>query len=406
MNSLMPGRIPADLAEIQGLYGSFSFPERLLQKIWLKREFNYAAARTTSGVRVQIIHPGKWNQLGGPDFKQARLRFDDGPEVIGDVELHLRAPDWDAHAHARDVAYADVVLHVVLFWPDPGHVTRGMGGREIPIVPLLPLLHHDLEEYAADEAVETLSNRPTARLTNELALHPPADLRALLKRYAEARWRQKAHFAWVRYQKLGWTSACHFAALEVLGYRYNRAPMVRIATRWDLHAWAEGRVDLEEVLRSEIDNWSVQGVRPANHPRNRLRQYAAWTLARPDWPSRLTAWWQELPQLDVDAATRSVRREQRFAELRQHVAAGVCGGAIGGSRLDNLVCDAFLPLIAAQAENQMGYAWWFHWFCGDMPPFVNAGLRQLGVWDARVQPACHGLVQGLLGWLIEREVRR
>ena len=113
--------VPA-VAEIQGLYGPFSFPEKLLQKIWLRGDFNRAAAVTTDGRRVTVLQPGKWNRLGGPDFRGARLRLDDGPEFTGDVELHLRASDWAAHAHVADRAYDGVVLHVVLFQIGRAHV--------------------------------------------------------------------------------------------------------------------------------------------------------------------------------------------------------------------------------------------------------------------------------------------
>src|SRR3954449_10774487 len=94
-----------ELAEIQGLYGAFSFPEKLLQKIWLRGDFSRAAAVLTDGRAIRTVHPGKWNLLGGPDFRAARLCFGDGAEIVGDVEVHLHASDWDAHGHARDAAY-------------------------------------------------------------------------------------------------------------------------------------------------------------------------------------------------------------------------------------------------------------------------------------------------------------
>src|SRR5438067_657425 len=94
----------AELAEIQGLYGAFSFPEKLLRKIWLRGDFNRLAATTLEGERIRIVHPGKWNLLGGPDFRATRLAVGDGPERSGDVEVHLLASDWDAHGHARDRA--------------------------------------------------------------------------------------------------------------------------------------------------------------------------------------------------------------------------------------------------------------------------------------------------------------
>ena len=394
------------VAEIQGLYGPFSFAEKLLQKIWLRGDFDRAAARTTDGRAVQIRHPGKWNLLGGPDFRGARLRIGTGAETIGDVELHLHVADWDAHRHARDEAYDGVVLHVVLFPPEKNRVTRGVGGREIPVLALLPLLFHDLEEYAAEEAIEVMANRPMAGVPDELSGLGADELPALLRTRALARWRQKVHFARLRAQRLGWAAACHHAALEILGFRYNRAPMLRIASRFALEEWARGAVDPAEIFGAEAGAWSLQGVRPANHPRTRLRQYGAWTKARPDWPTRLKAMGDRLPAVESAAGTREVRRQHRFTALRALLADELCGRAISGPRFDTLVCDGFLPLLASAAERDGAmHAIWFHWFAGDLPPLVTNGLRELGVFSARAQPACHGVAQGLLGWLIERETQ-
>lgn len=396
----------ADLAEIQGLYGAFSFPEKLLQKIWLRRDFDVGAARMIDGRPLRIVHPGRWNLLGGPDFRQARLHFGDGPEVVGDVEVHLHAGDWDAHAHVRDPAYDNVVLHVVLFVPEPGHVTRGAHGREIPTFALLPLLHHALEEYAAEEALEELANRPSARLTNDLMVFSPEQVSTLFRAHARRRWRQKVHFARLRLDRLGWEAACHHAALEVLGYRFNRAPMLRIATRWPLGAWARGEVRVEDMFSAEAGTWSRQGARPANQPRARLGQYVSWTAARPNWPDRLVEIGGLLPVLEDSGATRERRRAQQLTGWRARLQWEICAGAVAGTRCDNLVCDAFLPLLAARGAALDRSGCWFHWFCGDLPPFVGTGLRQLGVCNGREQPLCHGFAQGLLGWLIEREVRR
>jgi hypothetical protein len=392
------------VAEIQGLYGSFSFAEKLLQKIWLRGDFHRAAAILSDGRRLRIVHPGKWNLLGGPDFADARLRFGDTAEreIHGDVEVHLRATDWDAHGHARDPAYDHVALHVVLFPPEPGYVTRGADGRAIPLLALLPLLHRALEEFAADEAVETLANRPLARVPDELGTLPANDCAALLHRHSNARWSEKVHYARLRVQRLGWEAACHHAALEILGYRFNRAPMLRIAGEWPLAKWAEGAMNPDAIFAADADGWSLQGVRPANHPRARLRQYAAWTRERPDWPSRVLELANGLPLTAVGVNTRDARRAEHFTLLRERIAAGICADAIGGTRLNNLICDGLLPLLAGKTtEDPEGV--WHHWFCGDLPPWLTSGLRQLGYFDGRAQPASHGIAQGLLGWFLARE---
>lgn len=406
MRSFSAGNTPA-VAEIQGLYGAFSFAEKLLQKIWLRGDFDRAAAVLSDGRSLRIVHPGKWNLLGGPDFADARLRFGDTAdrETRGDIEVHLRATDWDAHGHARDPAYDRVLLHVVLFPPESGHRTRGAGGRVIPVLALLPLLHRALEEFAADEAVETLANRPLARLPDELGTLPATECTALLHRHSAARWRQKVHYAQLRIKRLGWDAACHHAALEILGYRFNRAPMLRVAGEWPRDKWAEARVKPEVVFATETDGWSLQGVRPANHPRARLRQYAEWNCARPDWPARLIGRANTLPLPTAGDETRDTRRAKHLQQLRASIANEICADAMGGTRLNTLVCDGLLPLLATQTTSDLS-GLWHHWFCGDLPPWLTSGLRQLGYLDGRARPASHGIAQGLLGWFLARETCR
>jgi hypothetical protein len=391
------------VAEIQGLYGPFTFTERLLQKIWLRGEFDAAHALTEDGRPLRIVHPGRWNLLGGPDFRQARVRFG-SQEMTGDIELHLHAEDWAAHAHASDSAYDRVVLHVVLFPPAGGQARRA-DGTPIPTLVLLPLLLHDLEEYAAEDAVETLASRTDWRAAEELSRMPAAGARAVLLSQARERWRQKVRFARRRVERLNWEEACHHAALEILGYRFNRTPMLKIAGCAPLAEWAAARVDVGGLFAAEAGAWSLQGVRPANHPYLRLGQYAAWSLAQPEWPDRLLKLGQSLPVAtgeDDACATAAARRRMAMPVLRGRIAREIATEAVGGTRLDNLVCDGFLPLLAVKMESDL-FPFWFHWFVGDLPPRLGTILRSLGIFGGRDRPACHGMAQGLLGWMLARE---
>jgi len=392
------------VAEIQGLYGPFSFAEKLLQKIWLRGDFDHSHLATTDGRPLRIAYPGKWNLLGGPDFRGARLRFGEpgAVEIQGDVEVHLHARDWDTHAHARDPAYDRVVLHVVLFPPPAGHVTRRADGSAIAVVALLPLLHRGLEEFAADEAVELLANRPHTRLPEELGRLPAEEVEDLLRREATTRWQQKVRFAGLRVRTLGWEGACHHAGLEILGFRFNRAPMLRIAARWPLADWAAGRVGPDEAFGAETGRWSVQGVRPANHPRARLRQYARWVELRPDWPARVRRLASDLPKVELAGPTPEWRRTVRFTRWRERMGQELFAADGGGARRDTLICDGLLPLLTAESGWE-GEGWWFHWFPGDLPSIVKAGLRQLGYGDGRARPLSNGVAQGLLAWLLARE---
>ena len=399
------------VAEVQGLYGAFSFPERLLQKIWQRGDCDLSAARLGDGRDVRVRHPGKWNHLGGPDFSGARLIIG-GREITGDVELHLHARDWAAHGHADDPAYDGVVLHVVLF-PCEETQTRGSGGRDIPVLCLLPLLHHGLEEYAAEEAMEQLAGRPLHHAQEILGMLGNEELDTLLREEAARRWRSKVHFARERIRRLGWDGACHHAALEILGYRFNRAPMLSIATAYPLAEWTAGRVDPAAVFAelAEDGRWSLQGVRPLNHPRLRLQQYADWCVARPDWPARLR---EGAYVLSLAGSAESVnspnvgagewRRAVKLTGRREALKDGICAGAVGGSRLDNLVGDGFMPLLAAETGVDLGAAW-AGWYAGDAPAALASVLRGLGVFSGRDRPVAQGPLQGLLGWMLAHEAK-
>jgi hypothetical protein len=392
------------VAELQGIYGPYAFPEKLLQKIWLLGMFETRGARLIDGTVLDVLAPGRWNLLGGPDFRGARLRIG-GREVTGDIEVHFQAADWVRHGHDLDPAYGDVILHVVLFEPRRGVLPpRTVNGREVAQLVLLPWLHCSLEEFAADDAVEALTQQQTTRLAEALLELEPEMRQVRLRTAAEKRWKQKVHFAEVRIARLGWTEACHHTALEILGYRFNRAPMLAVAERFPLVNWLGHGASAAELWAAGGAGWQRQGVRPANNPRRRLEQYRAWVTVVPDWPERLRQW-ADSAALSVSEAELSavaqVRRDWKLAAWRDQVAERICGGALSGPRLDTLIGNGLLPLLAAQT----GCAAFARWFCGgagEVAPTILKALRLAGVCGAGAAPRHEGAVQGLLQLGLER----
>lgn len=396
------------VAELQGLDGAFSFAERLLQRIWRDGEFDQAQARTADGRTVRILYPGKWNGLGGPDFLNARLEID-GLPLTGDVELHLRASDWQAHGHASDPHYRKVILHVVLF-PPMTERTPCADGRTLPILALLPLLLRSLEEYADDDAVERLARHAFARASEALLALTVDQRLAELRRCATERWRAKLGFAARRVERLGWDAACHQSALEILGYRFNRGPMLALAAEHPLEEWLvpdPGGRRPESWFQDYAGRWNRQAVRPANHPLRRLKQYAGWIVATGFWPARLAQVAADLPGKVVadPADARVARRSAAFRGFQDGLSAQVCGGAVGGTRFHTLACDGLLPLAGARFPEKaevLGQIW-FAWTPGDLPETVFRWLAEMGL-SGRARPGlCQGLAQGLLGWIWREE---
>jgi hypothetical protein len=86
--------------------------EDFLHFIW---RFQYFRSKTLSLVDGQTLHvfsTGYQNFDSGPDFLEARLKIGE-IEWAGNVEIHIKASDWNKHTHQNDAAYNNVILHVV-----------------------------------------------------------------------------------------------------------------------------------------------------------------------------------------------------------------------------------------------------------------------------------------------------
>lgn len=399
---------PGEVAEFQGLYGAFEFPERLFQKIWNLGFFSRQGLRTTDGREVEVAVTGEWNHFGGPDFRSALVRIG-GLESRGDVELHLRPGDWSRHGHHQNPEFDGVILHVALFAPEPGEaIARTSAGVEIPLLVLLPHLSCSIEEFALEDALENVTGAQTRREVDEFfrSRPTPATLERLTK-LSRKRWTQKVGFARIRVEKLGWHGACHHTALEILGYRHNRAPMLAIAEAFPLDAWKGGEPAAERLWECGGARWRVVGTRPANNPLLRLAQYSAWAGAVPNWPARLESIASILPAVEAVDPLQSIpelRKRGDFPRLRRKLATEVAGGAISGSRLDTLITNGFLPLVAAGNPRLVDQLFpiWCSWFAGDAPDWLKAVVRDATAIAGRRLPLCEGLLQGSLQLALEQ----
>jgi len=382
------------IEEMQGLYGPFSVSERLIQKIWLRQDFQRTELTTVSGKRLQIKDPGRWNLHEGPDFLEARLVLDSVP-VVGDVEIHFSAQDWWAHAHTVNPNFNRVVLHVLLFEPEDSlPPVKTMGGRTPETFVLLSVLERDLESYAMDQALLELESQDELEWVAEFVALPLDEREAILSARAEARWQQKLAFAQKRLKQTDWAELCHQYLLEVFGYSRNRAPMARVALENPLAKWQSEALDPSTLFASQRDAWKLKGLRPANHPRLRLQQYAAIVQARPEWPERIIAWAKELPMVNVETEAGAFRKATELPDRLSKLSDAVFAGQIGSTRLNTLCVDALLPLLSA-AGYADARAYWQHWYPGDLPVALRRFLKYTGM-VSRAQPYSNGRLQAAL----------
>ncbi|MEI6275881.1 MAG: DUF2851 family protein [Prolixibacteraceae bacterium] len=86
--------------------------EDFLHFLWKNRLFEPINAITAEGDKVEIVNSGRHNIHSGPDFFDARIKI--GQTLwAGNVEIHLKASDWNRHGHHKDPLYRNTILHVV-----------------------------------------------------------------------------------------------------------------------------------------------------------------------------------------------------------------------------------------------------------------------------------------------------
>lgn len=394
------------VAELEGLYGSFTVSERVIQQVWLHQDFDHRNLIVDSGEALEVVHPGSWNHLEGPDFKDAELRLN-GMPLKGDVELHLYPEDWNRHGHSSDPAYGRVVLHVTLFAPSGASSGRVSGAGGLPLLVLLPHLDEDVEAVLMRNAVKVEGNpdwREHPWIRDFLSGTKGADRVEVLRTKGLVRWRQKVGYAVRRLEKLPWDAACHQVMLEVMGFRRNRAPMHEVALRYPLEVWESGSIDPETVFSDAKSGWVLTGVRPNNHPLRRLESYARWVHRHQHWPEAFYGACRDLWKCKPAGVrdTKGYRRDTGLAGLSRHFREGFFDGLLGESRHATLWCDGLLPLLAGRTGCGSLHEPWYHWYVGDAPQWVVMAAEIVIRMETKEKlVGCNGIAQGLLQLALE-----
>jgi hypothetical protein len=190
-----------------------------MARAWETQALRGLPLRTVEGQTLVVLSPGHRCPDPGPDFRNAILRADDGTVWQGDVELHRRAGDWQAHGHDRDPHYDRVVAHVVL---DPaGGPARRRDGSTVPTILLGPHLPPPGASLAPPP--RPCSQHPRPALTRALADLSLARLEAKATACAAAGGSAEPQ-------------ALYAALLEALGHPHNRAAYRAVADRLPLDA--------------------------------------------------------------------------------------------------------------------------------------------------------------------------
>lgn len=244
--------------------------EAFLQYVWRHKLLQGGELTSTDGHTLRIVRQGELNNDAGPDFFNARVAID-GVEWVGNIEVHVRTSDWNAHHHSQDKAYNNVVLHVV--YEHDTDILLQNGKRPVTLELKSYIDPKLIERY--DSLMQADDDIPCADRLGEM---PGFILDGWLDRLTAERIESKAEVV----RRLlgeshgGWEQTCYWLLARYFGGRVNALAFELLAKATDqrlLARWKDDPQRLEALLMGQAG--LLEGYFEDDYPRQLQADYEA-----------------------------------------------------------------------------------------------------------------------------------
>ena len=136
--------------------------------------------------------------------------------------------------------------------------------------------------------------------------------------------------------------------------------MNQLAQAFPTAYWSSQKRNSTQAFQS-ICNWKIKGLRPANHPHIRLKQYAQLWQKNPQWIESLQKLNIPVPQNEGHCDRKSLQ----LSKLNKNGKTIYVRSVWRNSNKHSWI-DACLPLLSE--IHQVDYfETWFYWYPGDFP---------------------------------------
>ncbi|MDD5312602.1 MAG: DUF2851 family protein [Dehalococcoidia bacterium] len=232
-----------------------SIREKDIALLWESRSLPVMEA--DSGVRVQVLYPGRDSVRKGCDFQDAILIIDD-KKVHGDVEIHVSSDLWHSHGHHRDPSYNTIILHVAM-WEGGGLPATAQNGAVIPTV----ILGRYLSQHTCNPVSRKKMRQTCGYISsgyNERVIHQT------LQRAGVERFQQKVNKFKLELCRGDPEQVLYSHIARALGYARNTVPFERTAQKLPLGGIRE--LLQEDVLTLRACLFGVAGLLPSQRSGN------------------------------------------------------------------------------------------------------------------------------------------
>lgn len=140
------------------------------------QKFSNTNFHTSEGESIEILDFGEWNMNAGPDFLFAKIKI--GTTILaGNIEIHVKSSDWYFHQHSGDLAYNNVILHVV--YTDDMDIGE-LRDKNVPTL--------ILKDYIDESSLDSYSEKVSSPVN--IFLHHQKFLQNMRNRFSCKSWKQ------------------------------------------------------------------------------------------------------------------------------------------------------------------------------------------------------------------------
>jgi len=204
--------------------------ESLIVKIWQHLLLNGTEMTTERGKLLKIVYPGRINDNRGADFRDAVIATNKGL-IKGDIEIHVKSSDWQAHRHHQDPVYNRVILHVVM-WHNIKAATNLQNGKDIHTLVLQKYVKSPIGQWLDRIEPPATPNMPCLKVPEHLTTDIMAES---LDSAGEERFLAKAAKFHADLAQMEASQSLYQGIMGALGYSRNKLPFLELAHRLPLH---------------------------------------------------------------------------------------------------------------------------------------------------------------------------
>lgn len=245
--------------------------EAFLHYLW-RHQMLTKGLTATGGQPIIVQRPGELNGDAGPDFFNAHLTID-GVEWVGNIEVHLRTSDWNAHRHSSDKAYNNIILHVV--YEHDSEIVLENG-----VVPVTLELKHFIHPalVANYDALMVPTDGDAVPCAQRLPQVPPFIVNSYMDRLAVERIEAKSAVVrrLLEESRGGWEQTCYWLMAHYFGGKVNALAFELLAKATDqrlLARWKDDPRRVEALLMGQAG--LLEGYFEDDYPRQLQADYEA-----------------------------------------------------------------------------------------------------------------------------------